>query len=224
MKKLIVLSMLCALLSLLPIAAPATAEEAQTIQLPAPQTDGGRPLMQALQERQSTREYAQDKLPPQVLSDLLWAADGVNRPDDGKRTAPSAMNWQEIDIYVALAEGLYLYEAKTHSLKLIVAQDLRRKTGKQGFVDDAPVNLIYVADHQRIGLMSKAVTSAEDRTLYTAADTGCIVQNVYLFCASAGLATVVRGWIDREELAKAMNLRNDQKIILAQTVGYPKKK
>ena len=213
-----------ALLSLLLIAAPAIAEQAPTIQLPTPQTDGGRPLMQALQERQSNREFAGDKLPLQVLSDLLWAADGINRPDDGRRTAPSAMNWQEIDIYVAMTEGLYLYEPKTHSLKLIVAQDLRRKTGKQGFVDDAPVNLIYVADHKRIGLMTKAVTSAEDRALYTAADTGCIVQNVYLFCASAGLATVVRGWIDRDDLAKAMNLRDDQKIILAQTVGYPKKK
>jgi nitroreductase len=117
-----------------------------------------------------------------------------------------------------MAEGLYLYDAKNHVLNPVLLKDIRALTGKQDFVKDAPVNLIYVAD------FSKMVNaSEEDKKLYSAADTGFISQNVYLFCASEGLATVVRGSIDREALAKAMNLRADQKIILAQTTGYPKK-
>jgi SagB-type dehydrogenase family enzyme len=136
----------------------------------------------------------------------------------GKRTAPSAKNWQEIDIYVAMAEGLYVYEAKTHVLQPVLAGDIRAMTGRQSFAADAPVNLVYVADLGRMGKASK-----EEQEIYSAADTGFISENVYLFCASEGLATVVRGSVDRETLAKAMRLRADQKIILAQTVGYPKR-
>ncbi len=186
------------------------------VDLPAPQTDGGKPLMQVLKARKTSREFSAAKLAPQVLSNLLWAAYGVNRPD-GKRTAPSAWNSQEIDIYVATADGLYLYEPKPHRLAPVRSEDLRGETGSQGFVKDAPVNLVFVADFARM-----TSGSAEDRTLYSAADAGSISQNVYLFCASEGLATVVRGTVNRPVLGKVLHLRPEQRIILAQTVGYPK--
>jgi SagB-type dehydrogenase family enzyme len=152
----------------------------------------------------------------QVLSDLLWAASGINRAD-GHRTAPTAMNMQEIDIYVAKADGLFLYDIKAHALIPVVVQDIRAQTGMQPFVKDAALNLIYVADLAKMSRLK-----AEDANFYAATDTGFISQNVYLYCASAGLATVVRGSIDKPGLAKTMKLRPDQKIILAQTVGYPK--
>jgi nitroreductase len=186
--------------------------------LPAPQTGGGKPLMQALKDRHSTREFSPEKLPPQVLANLLWAAFGINRPDANKRTAPSAMNWQEIDVYVATAGGLYVYDAKGNKLDAILAEDVRGATGVQPFVKDAPVDLVYVADLAKTG-----TGSAEDKNFYTAADAGFIAQNVYLFCASEGLAVVVRGGVDRAALAKSLKLRPDQRILLAQTVGYPKK-
>jgi SagB-type dehydrogenase family enzyme len=199
-------------------AAVAAAQELKPLALPQPQTDGGRPLMQVLKDRHTTREFKPDKLPLQVLSNLLWAAFGVNRPDSGKRTAPSARNRQEIDIYVALAEGLYVYDAKAHGLNPVLAQDVRAATGGQDFVKEAPVNLVYVADLTKTG-----DASPEDKNFYTAVDTGFIAQNVYLFCASEGLAAVVRGMVDRPALAKLMKLRPDQRITVAQTVGYPKK-
>ncbi|MGA2855625.1 MAG: nitroreductase family protein [Candidatus Sulfotelmatobacter sp.] len=191
------------------------AQDLKPIPLPQPQTDGGRPLMQVLKARKTTREFAADKLPPQILSNLLWAAFGVNRPD-GRRTAPSAMNRQEIDIYVATGDGLFVYNAQANRLDPVLAQDVRAATGTQPFPASAPLDLVYVADFAKAG-------SEPDADLYTAADTGFIAQNVYLYCASEGLATVVRGSVDRVALAKAMKLRPNQKIILAQTVGYPKK-
>jgi SagB-type dehydrogenase family enzyme len=194
------------------------AQELKPISLPSPQTEGGKPLMQALKDRHTTREFSSEKLSPQVLSSLLWAAFGINRPDTGKRTAPSAMNMQEIDIYVATAEGLYVYDAKGNKLDPVLAEDVRGATGTQAFVKDAPLDLVYVADLAKTG---KA--SAEDKNFYTAADVGFITQNVYLFCASEGLGVVVRGSVDRAALAKVMKLRPDQKILLGQTVGYPKK-
>jgi SagB-type dehydrogenase family enzyme len=193
------------------------AAELLPVKLPPPNLNSGKSLMQSLQARKSSRDFSAKKLPIQVLSNLLWAANGINRPDSGKRTAPSAVNWQEIDIYVATADGLYLYNANEHTLKPVIKQDIRELTGKQSFVKEAPVNLIYVADYSRMG---KA--SAEERSSYAAADTGFISQNVYLYCASEGLATVVRGMIDRDVLATAMQLRDNQKIVLSQTVGYPK--
>ena len=193
------------------------AQELNPIQLPAPQTDGGRPLMQALKARQSAREFSQEKLPMQVLSDLLWAAWGVNRPD-GRRTAPSASNRQEIDIYLAMANGLYIYEAQPHRLKPVLAADVRAKTGTQPFVAEAALDLIYVADYSKM-----ATAKPEDRPIWAAADTGFIGQNVYLFCASEGLVSVFRAMVDREALGKAMNLRPDQHITFSQTVGYPRK-
>jgi nitroreductase len=191
------------------------AQELKPVALPRPQTDGGRPLMQVLKDRKTTRDFATDKLTPQLLSNLLWAAFGVNRPD-GRRTAPSAMNRQEIDIYVATSDGLFVYDAKGNRLEPVLAQDIRPTTGTQSYVAAAPLNLVYVADLAKAG-------SGPDTEMFTAADVGFIGQNVYLFCASEGLATVVRGSIDRVALAKVLKLRPEQKIILAQTVGYPKK-
>jgi len=184
--------------------------------LPTPSCDAAESLMFALKNRRSTRTFSQKRLPQQMLSDLLWAAFGVNRPDSGKRTAPSARNRQEIDIYVATAEGFYLFDAKPHQLVQLSTEDIRVFCGIQGFVADAPVNLVYVADFSKMGNMGN-----DDKILYSAADTGFISQNVYLFCAANGLGTVVRGWVDRSALAKKINLRKDQRIILAQTVGYP---
>lgn len=196
----------------------AVAQEQKSIDLPKPTMQGGKPLMQALQERSTARAFSKEKLPLPVLSNLLWAAFGVNRPEKGGRTAPSTKNWQEVDVYVALEEGLYLYDAKKHALEPVVKEDLRALTGTQAFVGEAPVNLIYVSDLARTGS-----SSSEEREIYLGADVGFIGQNVYLFCASEGLSTVVRGSIDRKALAKAMKLRPDQRIILAQTVGFPKK-
>jgi SagB-type dehydrogenase family enzyme len=192
------------------------------IQLPPPRPEGGKPLMQALKDRHSSRSFREEALTPQVLSNLLWAAYGINRPESGKRTAPSALNWQEIDIYVALKEGLYLYVAKGHALVPILNRDIRAETGSfiQPFVKKAPLNLVYVADLARTRGLKGTVVSAEEKMLYAAVSTGAIVQNVYLYCASEGLSTVVRGYVDKPELARVMGLREDQKIILAQTVGY----
>jgi SagB-type dehydrogenase family enzyme len=192
------------------------AEEGGMIKLPAPVMTGGKSLMQALKERHSTREFSPRALSNQVLSNLLWAAAGVNRPESGKRTAPSARDWREIDIYVTLREGVYRYDANDHVLLRVSKEDLRASTGQQEFVGHAPLNLVYVADLTRM-----EGASPEQKNLYSAADTGFIAQNVYLFCASEGLATVVRGSVDREALAAMLGLGKHQRIILAQTVGYP---
>jgi SagB-type dehydrogenase family enzyme len=194
------------------------AQATDAIKLLPPQMEGGKPLMQALKERHSTREFASQALPQQVLSNLLWAANGVNRDDSGKRTAPSARDWGEIDVYLATAEGAYRYEPKTHTLKRVVAGDIRKLTGVQDFVATVPVNLVYVADHNRM-----VDAGPEQKALYSATDTGFIAQNVYLFCASVGLATVVRGSVDRAALGAALGLASHQQIILAQSVGYPAK-
>ena len=189
----------------------------ESILLPKPTTQGGEPLMEALNERKSGREFSSEKLSLQVLSNLLWAAFGVNRPD-GRGTAPSAANRQVIDIYAVLGEGAYLYDAKAHRLQPVVAGDWRAATGTQGFVAEAPLSLVYVADYSKMAKVSDA-----DKVFYSAADTGFIGQNVYLFCASEGLATVVRASLNREALAKTLQLGPDQSIALAQSVGYPKR-
>jgi SagB-type dehydrogenase family enzyme len=194
------------------------AGELQNVLLPPPQTEGGKPLMQALKERHSTREFSPEALSSQVLSNLLWAAAGVNRPASGQRTVPSARDWREIDVYVATGEGMYRYDTKANALQPVVARDLRALTGVQDFVAKAPVNLVYVADFDRM-----EGAAAEQKEFYAATDAGFIAQNVYLFCASANLATVVRGSVERDALAKAMGLAPHQRIVLAQTVGYPAK-
>ena len=193
------------------------AEAQKPIELLKPQMGSGNPLMQLLWKRVSSREFSPEPLPVEVLSNMLWAAFGINRPD-GKRTAPTARNRQEIDIYVATVRGLYLYDAKTNLLNPILAEDIRGMTGRQPFVKEAAVNLIYAADYSKMGTATNEV-----KDLYSAAATGFISENVYLYCASEGLGTVVRANIDRPALANAMKLRPDQKIILAQSVGYPKK-
>ncbi|MCX7044027.1 MAG: SagB/ThcOx family dehydrogenase [Candidatus Sumerlaeota bacterium] len=197
-------------------AALVLAEEAALEKLPQPQTDGGKPLMQALKERKTVRAMSDKVISPQILSNLLWAAFGVNRPETGKRTAPSAMDSQEIDIYVATAAGLSLYDAKEHALKPILKEDMRSKIGGPTAGKTAPLSLIFVADFAK---MKKA--SEDKKPFYSAIDTGYISQNVYLFCASEGLGTVVHDGVDRKTLPTLMNLRPDQKIILGQCVGYP---
>jgi nitroreductase len=194
------------------------AQEPKPIQLSKPQIGSGNSLMQLLWKRMSSREFSPEPLSVEVLSNMLWAAFGINR-SDGKRTAPTASNRQEIDIYVATANGLYLYDAKTNLLNPILAEDIRAMTGRQPYVKDAPVNLIYVADYSKMGTVAN-----EDKAFLSATETGFISENVYLYCASEGLATVVRANIDRPALASLMKLRPDQKIILAQSVGYPQKK
>jgi SagB-type dehydrogenase family enzyme len=193
------------------------AQEQKSIQLSKPQI-AGNPLMEVLAKRSSSREFSREPLPENILSNMLWAAAGINRPDSGKRTSPTAMNKQEIDVYVVTESGIYLYVAKSHSLTMIAAGDMRALAGKQDYVKNAAVNLIYVADYSRMGSVPDQV-----KEMYVAADTGFVSENVYLYSASAGLATVVRAYIDKPALAKAMKLRADQKIILAQSVGYPKR-
>ena len=193
------------------------AEDVQTIELPEPRKEGGKPLIQALMARRSIREYSSRPLPPQILSDLLWAALGVNRPASGDRTAPSWRHFIAIDIFVAMASGTWRYEPARYRLLQHSHEDIRAVTGTQDFVATAPVNLVYVANGARMG-----DASPEDRRLYAFTDTGFVGQNVYLFCASEGLATVVRGAVDRDMLARTMRLERSQFVTLAQTVGFPK--
>ena len=207
-----------AIFMILRMATMISAQDSEIVKLPAPKMTGGRPLMECLKARQSSRDFGSDKLSPQDLSNLLWAANGINRPDSGKRTAPSAVNWQDIDIYISTPEGLFLYLHKEHALKKILSEDVREAMGTQEFVKSVPVNLIYVSDYSKL-----AVGTNEDKRFYSGAHTGFISQNVYLFCASEGLATVVRGLVDKPTLAKVMKLKSDQKIILSQSIGYPKK-
>jgi nitroreductase len=195
---------------------------AQDIVLPAPDKTGGKPLMQALNERHTTRTFTADSLTLQQLSDLLWAGFGINRPDQGKRTAPSAMNWQEIDIYVTLPGGSYLYQAESHSLKFINNKDLRKATGGQSFVADAALNILYIADLGKREM--KEGDPIKDSDLFMSyADAAFIAQNIYLYCASANLGCVVRASVPDGSLASDLGLRTNQKIVLAQTVGVPAK-
>jgi nitroreductase len=194
----------------------------QDISLPAPDRTGGKPLMQALNERQTIRTFTEDSLTQQQLSDLLWAGWGINRTDLKKRTAPSSRNMQEIDVYVALPGGLYLYAAESNILKFINNKDLRKLTGTQSFVATAALNIVFVADLGKVGKKEGDVITDSD-LLSSWANAAFISQNIYLYCASANLGTVVRGMVPDENLAPEMGLRSNQKIIFAQTVGVPKK-
>lgn len=200
MKRFILLSFICLLFSAEIVA--------QDIKLPAPQIDGGLPLMQALSKRQTSRAFSSKELDPQTLSNLLWAANGFNRSD--KRTAPTASNRQELEIYVTMSSGWYWYDAKNNVLVQKGTTNLRTHTGRQDFVAVAPLNIVIIAD-----------TEKQSKENYQWIDAGYISQNIYLFCASEGLATVVRAMVDREDLSKAMNLTDKQVIVVAQTVGYP---
>jgi SagB-type dehydrogenase family enzyme len=202
--------------------ATSMAADLSPIKLPPPDTKGGKPLMQCLKDRKTDRSFSTKKLPIEVLSNLMWAACGINRSDSGKRTVPSARNWQEIDVYVALEEGLYLYNAKTHALDPLIKADLRKATThflqpSRSAVAGAPIQLIYVVDYAKMTIG----TSDENKLLYSGADAAFISQNVYLYCASVGLATGVRAFVDKDALAKDMKLRDKQKVVLVQAVGYP---
>ena len=195
----------------LPVGAPAQELRA----LPAPRKEIGKPLMQALQARRSIREYSTRALSDQALSELLWAAYGINRPS-GDRTAPYWRHIMVIDVYAAMADGVWLYEPKRHALRRQLDGDLRAQTGLQDFVATAPLNLVYVVHGERM----KDV-SPEDRRLYGSVDAAFAGQNVYLYCASEGLATVFRGAVDTAKLGQAMRLPAGQFVAFAQTVGYP---
>lgn len=190
----------------------------ETIVLPKPQTHGGMPLMEALSKRKSTRNFDSNKaFSNQMLSNLLWAANGINRPESAKRTAPSAVNWQQIEIYVAVKEGVYYYNFNNHSLEQVEVGDYRKEMGKQIFIGDASAVLVYVADIEKMeGASEKAID------FYSATDCGNVCQNVYLFSASEGLATVEIGMIDREQIAKRLKIKEKTKVILSQPVGYSK--
>lgn len=196
----------------------ASAQDVKIIKLPAPQKEIGKPLMEVLNLRHSSREFDSAPLEQQELSNLLWAAFGINRTESGKRTAPSARDWQETEIYVATAEGVFIYQAKEHSLKQILSEDIRALAGTQEYVKTAAVNLIYVSDQSKMKNASDA-----DKWLYSGADVAFIAENAYLYCASQNLAVVIRAMINKEVLSKKLNLNADQKIILSQSVGYPKK-
>lgn len=205
----------CFLLIVVMALVPCLSQVNETIPLPPSQKQGGMSLMEALSLRRSQRSFSNKEVSSQELSNLLWAAFGVNRTDGG-RTAPSPHGWNEFDIYVIKADGWFIYEAKENTLLKMGDKDLREFAGGQDFVKTAPVNLIYVADFDR---MTDA--SEELKKFYSAIDVGFISQNVYLYCASAGLSTVVRAQTDKDKLREVLQLRTNQHPILAQTVGYP---
>lgn len=192
------------------------AQAAEIRSLPPPRATGGKLLIDALKLRRSVREFDARPLPLQVLSDLLWAAFGINRPS-GDRTAPYWRHVMVIDVYAALADGVWLYDPKEHRLEQRLDADIRGQTGMQDFVATAPLNLVYVAHGERM-----LDISPEERRLYASVDTGFIGQNVYLFCASEGLATVFRGSVDTGRLAATMQVGDGQFVTFAQSVGYPK--
>ncbi len=194
---------------------PRAALDAPAVVLPPPRCHGGMPLLDALQHRQSQRDFDPAPLGEQMLSDLLWSAAGINRRDSGGRTAPSAMNSQEVQLHVAMPQGLFLYDPTAHALQMTVASDVRRVTGYQDFVDTAPLDLVYVADHRHMSLVPAA-----QRERFAFAAAGAMAQNVYLFCAARGLATVLRAWFDHHALSQAMALASDQQLLLCQTVGH----
>lgn len=199
------------------ILVPAFGQDMKPIQLPEPKLDKSKPLMQTLKDRKTTREFSSGNLSQQTLSNLLWAAFGISRPDSGRRTAPSALNRQEIDVYVATAEGTYLYDPKGNALVPVTSGDLRSLTGTQSYFEAAAVNLVYVADLAKMGEGEEA-----GKMFLAAADTGFIAENVYLFCSSEELATVFRVSIDKPKLGEALKLSPEQRITGAQTVGLPK--
>jgi SagB-type dehydrogenase family enzyme len=186
-------------------------------QLPEPVKEGGKPLMIALSERQSSRSFANRDMSDQMMSNLLWAAFGINRPEMGKRTAPSSHNVQDIQVYAVTREGAYLYLPEKNALQQVNNQDVRQAMGKQDFTGKATVNLVYVSDFSRYSGGSDQVKQAT-----ASAHCGFIGQNVYLFCASEGLHTVFRAWIDKDKIASALNLSKNQHVIYSQTVGFPK--
>jgi len=191
------------------------AEKPEAIKLKPPQMEGGKPLMQCLKERKSTRAFSPKQIPDQELSNLLWAAFGINRPEEKKRTAPSAMNRQEIDLYVMCQDGIYLYDAENNGLLLINYGDHRNLAGRQEFAQTAPMTIFLVSD------LEKMKGDIKMQEMFSGINAGYISQNIYLYCASAGLGAVARGSFDSKVLSEALKLKPGQKIILAQSLGYP---
>jgi nitroreductase len=192
---------------LLPVPMELTAFD--TIKLQAPDTLGGKPLMQAISRRKTDREFDSRNLSLKHLSEILWVANGVNRAN-GKRTVPSAMAYYPLQTYAVLANGIYFYNPQKHQLEPVVKGDFRSLAGKQTFVDTAPLNLLFIAKAR----------NASDNFTMAIMDSGYCGQNVYLYCASEGLRCVVRASAQEAELLKVMNLGTNYKFILAQTVGY----
>ena len=199
----------------------AQTQSLQTIALPKPETKGTKSLLEALSQRQTNREIGDEKLSPQMLSNLLWAAFGVNRAESGGRTAPSAMGVKEMDIYVFLSDGVYLYDAASHTLKPVLAGDHRSKAGTQANVGRAPVNLLYVADLEKYGGGRGMRVEPATQLAWSNAHAGFIGQNVYLYAASEGLAAWFRAFVDVPALTSLLNLRASQKVMYCQGVGYP---
>jgi len=202
-------------------------KDLQPIILPAPEKGGGKSFLEAVQMRKTSRNISSKELPLQVLSNLLWAAFGVNREkasfSKAGRTAPSASNSQEIDLYVALVEGVYIYEAVPHRLVPVAAGDFRKRAGR-GRAATAPVNIFYVVNFTRYDTgpeqPDRAIGDPEVQKSYYYTDTGFIAQNVYLFSASQGLAAWFHN-CDKENTVKEFNLGSQQKVLFAQSVGYP---
>jgi SagB-type dehydrogenase family enzyme len=212
-KKRIIIAWICCL-----AAVSISAQELQEIKLKAPNKTRGSATMKAFSDRHSDREYSPQELDLQDLSDLLWAANGVNRPD-GKRTAPSAMNRQEIDVYAVRADGAYLYDAQAHSLKPVAAGDYRAAVaGSQDFAKTAPVCFVTVINLDKLG-----DPKAEHTRLMGAVDAGIVTQNINLFCAAVGLSTVPRASMDQDELRRVLKLSDSQLPIMNNPAGYPKK-
>lgn len=188
---------------------------ADSIILPAPQTTGGMPLYDALSARATFRNMKPDALSDQTISNLLWTATGVNRPsaDDPRLTAPTARNAQEIDVYVCTKAAVYLYHPVGHKLTLVNKGDFRAQAGKNPFHANSGVDLIMVANYDKMKDWDE-----HSMAFYGATDTGYISQNIYLFCAANDLKTCVCGYIDREEIAKFINLKNGY-VTLTQPVG-----
>lgn len=192
-----------------------SAQVIETVALPPVQKTGGMPLMEALQLRKSQRSFSSKELTSQQLSNLLWAAYGINRPD-GFRTVPTAKNWYEYDIYVLKSDGWFLYEVSKHALLKMGNEDLRVYGGTQDFVKAAPVILVFVADFDRM-----TGTTDELRKFFSAVDVGYISQNIYLWCASEGLATIILGQVDKPKVHEVLKLKPAQQVILSQPVAYP---
>jgi hypothetical protein len=195
----------------------AAAQDLQPIDLPPPRADFGVALAQALKQRRSTRDFAPRALPPLVLSEVLWSAYGVNRPATADRTAPSWRHARETEIYTVMADGVWRYDPIAHRLLPVLGKDVRAQTGVQDFVGTAPLELVYVSNAEHMS----GVTQAEQHR-FAAADIGCIGQNVYLYCASEGLACVFRASFDQARLSRTLNLAETQFIMFVQTLGYPK--
>lgn len=190
----------------------------KVIRLPKPNLNRNSEVMEAFANRHSTREYAAKALTLTDLSDLLWAANGINRLEEGKRTAPSAMNKQDVDVYVVLPEGTYLYDAKAHQLNLVAEGDHRGAVaGGQAFVKSAPVSLLLVSDLSRLGDAKNTHTQ-----LMGAVDAGIVSQNISIFCSAAKLATVPRASMDTAKLKSVLKLTDTQLPLMNHPVGYHK--